>query len=348
MAKQTTSAIYAIKLLDEAEKFGVLRDVVCKEAGIHPREISENDSPLLLNKYIALVDRVLSEDSVPDDLGFLVGEHTNILEHGLLGYSILHGANIKECIKRYLRFQSIPGSILDVSFVEGGDEVALSISPKYAANYCSVRVLQYLIQEWLANMNIWKDLTNFEGEFFSAVKAIAPITVAVSEKYECYQNHVFVPIESHGSGAEVWFKKEYLNLPLAVRINANIDRVCQVQCEKIIKDLKRNRGWAMEVHKQLSLFPGELLSMGDMAEKFHITPRTLRRRLKDEGTCYTDLVVEFRLSMAKQYLRESDLPISEVSDLVGYKNTANFYRSFLKEFDVTPKQYRQIHVTGRD
>jgi AraC-like DNA-binding protein len=77
-----------------------------------------------------------------------------------------------------------------------------------------------------------------------------------------------------------------------------------------------------------------------MADLLHISPRTLRRRLEQDGKTYQQLVVDFRMAMARQYLAETKLPVNEIADLIGYSNPANFYRTFRQIEQMTPQNYR--------
>ena len=47
------------------------------------------------------------------------------------------------------------------------------------------------------------------------------------------------------------------------------------------------------------------------------------------------------MAQARWLLRDTDLPIVEVSQAVGYENTGHFYRLFEKEVGVSPRAYRE-------
>ncbi|MFD0693458.1 AraC family transcriptional regulator [Paenibacillus sp. GCM10027628] len=57
-------------------------------------------------------------------------------------------------------------------------------------------------------------------------------------------------------------------------------------------------------------------------------------------TAFIDYLTEYRIEKAKQILAETDLPVSEVSHLVGYQRQ-NFMRVFKKQVGTTPGQYRE-------
>ncbi|MBO5347344.1 MAG: helix-turn-helix domain-containing protein, partial [Lachnospiraceae bacterium] len=48
-----------------------------------------------------------------------------------------------------------------------------------------------------------------------------------------------------------------------------------------------------------------------------------------------------RLSMAKNLLISSNLPISEISEMIGYDNPLYFSRLFKKHTGMTPTEYKK-------
>ncbi|WP_408071974.1 response regulator [Butyrivibrio sp. JL13D10] len=61
---------------------------------------------------------------------------------------------------------------------------------------------------------------------------------------------------------------------------------------------------------------------------------------KETGMSYKNYVIEKRLSLAKKLLAESDYPIHDISQYVGYDNYSYFTRLFKKSFGVTPIEFR--------
>ncbi|WNR42774.1 AraC family transcriptional regulator [Paenibacillus roseipurpureus] len=61
---------------------------------------------------------------------------------------------------------------------------------------------------------------------------------------------------------------------------------------------------------------------------------------KIKQTAFIDYLTEYRIEKAKQLLAETDLPVSEISNLVGYQRQ-NFMRVFKKQVGITPGQYRE-------
>ncbi len=87
------------------------------------------------------------------------------------------------------------------------------------------------------------------------------------------------------------------------------------------------------------------LSCGDMcmetvAAGLGMSVPTLRRRLEDEGTTFTDLVDDVRRELAEQYLRDPDRSISEIAGLLGFAHAPAFHKAFRRWKGITPTAHR--------
>jgi AraC-like DNA-binding protein len=65
-----------------------------------------------------------------------------------------------------------------------------------------------------------------------------------------------------------------------------------------------------------------------VAGMLNMTQRTLLRRLKDEGTTFTDVVQQLREELAFRYLRDEDKSIGEIAYLLGFSDENTFSRAF--------------------
>ncbi|WP_010277855.1 helix-turn-helix domain-containing protein [Paenibacillus senegalensis] len=73
--------------------------------------------------------------------------------------------------------------------------------------------------------------------------------------------------------------------------------------------------------------------------KFH--PVYLSRVFKKEvGVTFIEYLTEYRMNVAKTWLKESDLKITEIAERLNYTNSTGFIRTFRKITGMTPGQYR--------
>ena len=73
---------------------------------------------------------------------------------------------------------------------------------------------------------------------------------------------------------------------------------------------------------------------------FNLSPRTLIRRLKDEGSAYQQLLDAVRQERAGWYLAHTRLSVEEIAARLGYADTSNFSRTYRRWFGRTPSQAR--------
>ncbi len=90
----------------------------------------------------------------------------------------------------------------------------------------------------------------------------------------------------------------------------------------------------------------ELLPRGDAsielaAEAMQASPRSLQRKLKEEGTTFSEVVDELRCDLAKEHLRGRAKSIAEIALLVGFSDQSTFHRAFVRWTGKTPGEFRK-------
>jgi AraC-like DNA-binding protein len=77
-----------------------------------------------------------------------------------------------------------------------------------------------------------------------------------------------------------------------------------------------------------------------VAERLGLTPRTLQRRLNDEGTSYSELVRHVQRRMAERLLSTPCRSITETSRTLGFSDVPSFCRAFSRWTGLTPSEFR--------
>lgn len=77
------------------------------------------------------------------------------------------------------------------------------------------------------------------------------------------------------------------------------------------------------------------------AEKLGLSVRTLQARLAAHGVSFSDLVEQQRAQLAKIYLSQTRMPLSEVAARLGYGEQTSFGRAFRRWTGSTPKMFRR-------
>lgn len=78
-----------------------------------------------------------------------------------------------------------------------------------------------------------------------------------------------------------------------------------------------------------------------IAERLHLSPRTLIRRLREAGTTFQIEIDKIRQRRATELLLQSDLPISQVASALGFADSASFAKAFRRWQGVSPGAFRR-------
>jgi len=81
-------------------------------------------------------------------------------------------------------------------------------------------------------------------------------------------------------------------------------------------------------------------SADHVARFFGIHTRTLRKRLRADGTHLQKLVDQTRFGLARQLLRETELPVSEIAAALHFSDPNVFSRAFRNWAAASPRQWR--------
>ena len=86
---------------------------------------------------------------------------------------------------------------------------------------------------------------------------------------------------------------------------------------------------------------GRRWTLDDIAAHFHLSPRTVIRRLKAEGVRYQQLLDEVLASQAKLCLRSPGHTVESVAAALGYQDASAFRRAFKRWTGLAPSDWQQ-------
>jgi len=81
-------------------------------------------------------------------------------------------------------------------------------------------------------------------------------------------------------------------------------------------------------------------NLEDIARQFNTTSRTVRRKLTTEGFSYQELLSEELCRKATHYLETTHLTVEQITQRLGYGESASFIHAFKRWTGKTPKAYR--------
>jgi AraC-like DNA-binding protein len=91
----------------------------------------------------------------------------------------------------------------------------------------------------------------------------------------------------------------------------------------------------------------ESATLEKIAERLAVSPRTLRRRLTDEGYSFQEVKNLAREKRAKYYLSRTNMPLAEIAFELGYSELSAFSRAFRSWAGQTPQTYREHAIAAQ-
>ncbi|MDE2400479.1 MAG: AraC family transcriptional regulator ligand-binding domain-containing protein [Burkholderiales bacterium] len=142
------------------------------------------------------------------------------------------------------------------------------------------------------------------------------------------------------------FERRILDRPLEGAFPALHEQAEFLAQQRLGKEARR-QGVAAEIEEIIAKDPG-LLAVGveDMAERMNLHPRTLQRRLKDEGDGYLHLQARMRHRLACDWLRHGDVSIDNISARLGFSDRRAFTAAFKRWEGCAPSSWRDKHGRG--
>ncbi|MES2149302.1 MAG: AraC family transcriptional regulator ligand-binding domain-containing protein [Pseudomonadota bacterium] len=89
-----------------------------------------------------------------------------------------------------------------------------------------------------------------------------------------------------------------------------------------------------------SLIPFGPCDLAVVARAMRLSGRSLQRHLAHDGTNFNQLLDAVRADLAIHYLRQSDLAISDIAEILGYAESSVLTRAFRRWYGVSPRAAR--------
>lgn len=113
--------------------------------------------------------------------------------------------------------------------------------------------------------------------------------------------------------------------------------------ELMLKEsLPQKRDVVEEAKEYINRHFQEEISMKELAEQFYLNPYYFSQLFKKKtGETYQNYLTTVRVNRAKKLLKETDLKVYEICNLVGYQDMGHFNRVFERQAGVRPGEYRK-------
>ena len=270
---------------------------------------------------------------LPDrDIGIEIGASLKPAHLGVLGYLLLSSSSLIEALQQGQRFMAL---------LHQSDRVIASIHN------------DSLHLQW--TMDFGKSTPLSDEIYFSGILKFIRLATGIAEfsfeslqltfqkpKNAAYLESYFqCPITFNAEYSEIILPLSILSKPLN-RSDPDLRLMLEKQAQALIESLPVANEFNVQLQQvMMNCLQRGSVTIDDVAQQLAISRRTLHRRLSVQSISFGILLRQVREQLAKQYLTQTNLSLTEISLLLGYAEHSVFSRAFKQWTGQTPRHYRQ-------
>jgi AraC-like DNA-binding protein len=315
------AASHLLHLIEYAEQRGIAREDlfdIVPYSSDHFRDDTATVAPESFYDVLGEID-----DQLQDELfGIRAGRYLNMKALGLIYRISLEATNIEEAffyLKDYLQ-ETFP---------------IITINTDVKESVVSVRLYIDNNREDLNRIIIENVLTVVAREIKLMAGESTSITVF---------SPFFTPDYPDSWSQDAYFGLQFppviLQAALKDQSRLHLD-ILIPEYLKMIESLKTDGSFVSKVKiASLNLAKPELPALKMVADSFNITPRTLQRRLREEGATFREIINDLKRTISDMLLRHKRFSVADISFVLGYSEPAAYIHSFKKWHGRSPEKVR--------
>ena len=332
----SVSAVAVLDLHDLLLAMGVATEAEMLAAGLdRAAMIDRSAAALPLQEHrlpeaqlLALWQLAARNMTVPD-VGLRVGQAYNPSTRGVLANWLFHCTDVGEAMQVFQRHIALMNPSESWVSAKADDSLLLTVSFAPGKPYPPSA-----IERSMSALLTWtRELTGV---------ALAPTASEFAFARPAYHRRY-----AEIFGADVRFDcgRNCLHLPRGVlhrpirTANAYLKQILEERARQALQKLEVESELIRNVCQRIRSSMHRGSSIDDVCKTLHVSRPTLYRRLKREGTSYSELVAAIRKELAYRQIQRG-APVAAVSDELGFKDVSTFHRAFRRWFNRSPGELR--------
>ncbi len=315
-------------LLQHADVDG---DRVLAAAGLDWATLVTDDKRLGRDTIVRLAEGAMMATRRPW-LGLDLGGGAPVSAHGALGYAVVTSRDLREAVTTLARYGTTRNDAMAWACVDTATGMTMQAAER--TDLGSVR--GFVIDTVLSA--ILRMLETAVGHVPADLRIELPL--ATPAWREQYQRFGVADFRFDRPAFAFHFTQRDLALP-CIGADAKAHAGACRECEEALAEVA-GASLAQRVAGLLaSVDDGAYPRMADVAARCGISPRTLIRRLHEDGATFQQLLDAARKQRALWMLVHTAEPVEEIAARLGYVDTSNFSRTVRRWFGATPRELRE-------
>ncbi len=311
---------------------------VLRGTGIDPARLSDPAYPVSTQASVAAIANMirLTGDS---SLGLSFGQETRIADLGIIGHAIMSAHSVRHATSLWNQFcGSLLGSLVHPQIVEGSGNWIMRLNTPLPSGV----VRLFCLEEMMA-MGL-----HLLAPLYDRPLVVEQVRVAYPPPPHAHRYFALLgcPVSFCAETTEIVVAHPPLDAPLITN-DTQMNEICQRHCQQVLRGIGADSPLLSRLRSLFLHNASQLPSLEDAAQTLGLSPRTLRRRLQEQGTHYQALRRDFYLDLAGEYLRSRQLAPKQVGYLLGFRFPTTFRRAFKSWTGQTVRQYCRSDAVPR-
>jgi AraC-like DNA-binding protein len=327
----TTLAAWAIAVSWTLKAQGLNADEIFANAGLCLNDFEQKPSSRIpIGDMTQLWDIAIKATANPA-FGLSVSEHANALHLKALGMLIVSCENLAQALEKIMAYHALVSDSVQLNLQHTPDMVGFSIravegvdiSP--AAFDAFFSVIVKFCRNMMGNDNVVAQLDLIRSEPTSVKPWLAFFDAEVNFNRDdnC-----------------LWLYRSFLDKS-SLHFDQKVQQMNENAVQNYLQDMNANT-WVDKCKKYLVIgLNEESPSLTKIAEKLHVSERTLARNLRAEGFSFSEILQQKKQDLARYYLLDTDESMTHIALNLGFKDSSNFNRAFQRWYHITPSEFRQ-------
>lgn len=319
-------------LLHFAAERGLPATQALQGTGIDSRAVKDARGEISAAQELLLIRNLQRELGHLPALGLEAGLRYHLATYGIWGFALLSCRNFRAVIEVVERYLDLSYAFIRFRFESSAQQLSVLLDDQGLDEDVRGFLLERDFAAW----------SNAMRELQPQALPVRAVQLRLPRPAHAQRYLALAGVMPQFDAAEnrIELDPALLDVPLP-QSNESLARLCLQQCQQLLDKRQQREGVSGQVREQLFRMMGRKPSLDAVAAQLQMAPRSLRRRLEQEGSSFRALVDEVLEVLAEELLSVSPMKLEEVARRLGYAEPASFIHAFQRWKGVSPQTYRE-------
>ncbi len=320
--------------LEAAVELGVDLEETLRVSRVSPRQLQTGEGMLPLHQVVTFLNDAAERFSC-EHFGFHIGKHQPPARWSMAGQLIRFCATLGAAVDDAIRLQMLNNGYASWS-VEGDDDLVMLVRRTRVAYDASMMQMQTL-----AVVTVYKTMLAVSNRPVSLRQVVFSHRAPADTR--CLERYFGAPVSFNQSATGLVFPTEALTTPLPGH-DPVVHRMLLSHLESFAAPGDANEDLLSRLRRDIKQNIGSrYCNLEGACRRMGMHPRSLQRALHEHGVTFKELLGDVRQELAEEYIRDSEISVLELAELLGYSNASAFSRAFKQRTGLSPQNWKARH-----